>query len=183
MGPYGPVYHFILLLYEFYVLFTLFLYVFRWFYTHVLTCLTDFENSCYTYFITFLDCSNDNFASPPAPEFGLLCNCDFPICFNWPEHFLIFYIIDFRYISVISWWFRKYLMCGRSRCRAPPGHSGSSSISCSVLTRGRGRALRHTHTSPHTSSPRDATTPRAQLSEIYLYGSFSFCCLGLDLIK
>ena len=55
MDPYGPVYHFILLLYELNVVFTLFLYDFRLLYTWFLRCLTYLENSFYTYvFITFL---------------------------------------------------------------------------------------------------------------------------------
>ena len=33
MDPHGPVYHYMLLLYDLYIVFTLFLYDFRWFYT------------------------------------------------------------------------------------------------------------------------------------------------------
>ena len=94
MDPYGPVYHFILLLYELYVVFTLFLYDFRWLYTSCLRFVTYFENSFYTYFITFLESSKDQFASPPAQNFALLCEFDINML-NSPEHFLSFYIIDF----------------------------------------------------------------------------------------
>ena len=73
MGPYGPVYQFIWVLYEFCVFFTLFLHGFRWFYTWCLRLLTDFESSFYSYFITFLENYKDHLSSPPAHTFALYC--------------------------------------------------------------------------------------------------------------
>ena len=95
MDPYGPVYHFMLFLYDLYVVFTWCLYDFRWFCTWCLICLTYLENCFYTYlFITSLEFVKDHFARPPAKQFGLLCNFDFSYFFIFAWTFNIFYIID-----------------------------------------------------------------------------------------
>ena len=49
MGPYGPVYHYMLLLYDLYIVFTLFLYDFRWFETWLFRLFTYIESSFYIY--------------------------------------------------------------------------------------------------------------------------------------
>ena len=49
---------------------------------------TKFENSFYTFFITFLEKSKDHFCSPPAPKFALKWTFNFSICLYLPEQFL-----------------------------------------------------------------------------------------------
>ena len=62
-----------------------------------------FRKTFYTYFIQFLDLFKDNFARPPAHNFGLLCNIDFPISLSFSESSQFFtLLISYCYVLGIS---------------------------------------------------------------------------------
>ena len=81
MEPYGPVYHFMLLLYELYMVFTLCLYDFRWYMTFEIFEIFR-KLILHIYFITFLEFVKDHFSSPHVPKFAVLCKFDFPKFLN-----------------------------------------------------------------------------------------------------